>query len=217
MSRCLAILLLLAAGGCSFDGGVSSGVQDSSSDAGEADAEAEADAEPPVPAYALQVNLGGGAYQGTEYLGLWLEDDGSYCTGGFVNTNFNDFHNTEDDPLFQAYRRDYFACAFGERLLDDGQYRVTLLMAEAYRGDGCVGASTTRIFDVSIEGNIVLENFDLMEATGGCVASLTIATAMPVARSFVVDVADGTVDLFTSGQTSAVISAIQIESLALAN
>lgn len=69
------------------------------------------------------------------------------------------------------------AYSFG---VPDGSYIVNLLFANVYTGTFSVGA---RVFDVAIEGAVVLEDFDQVLAAG--------SSGRAVARSLIVDVADG--------------------------
>lgn len=220
--------------GCSFNGDVPSPNDNSGTDAsmppspGNPDAAggdgAPVDAGPSsgspdafTPEYSLAVNLAGLAHAGTDYPGNWLADDGSYC-GGAVYGTIVGIHNTVDDPLFQTNRYGSYSCRIGEQALPSGDYSVTLLFGEVYRGLGCVNpASSSRIYDVTIEGVLVMDNFDPMAASGGCVASTVSSAPTPVSRSFVTTVSDGTLNIETSGQTNGMISALRIESAAPAD
>ena len=178
-----------------------------------------ADAEPSpgspdafVPQYSLAVNLAGDAHVGSDFPGNYLADDGSYCGGNLWEVSVG-IHNTVDDPLFQTNRYGTFTCAFGEGTMPMGDYSVTLLFGEVHRGSGCPSSGvTSRIFDVWLEGMRVMDDFDAVAASGGCVASVLSSTPMPVTRSFVTTVTDGTLNLETSGATNGMISALRIES-----
>ena len=220
------------AAGCSFDGAVNSqsGGQDSDGavlpgedgavEGGEDGSTGDPDAGPGdpdaqgPPAYSLRVNLGGEAHVGTEYLGTWLADDGSYCGGNPWQVTAA-IHNTVDDPLFQTNVYGIFACSFGEGRLPPGDYGVTLLFGEVHRGLGCPSSGTlSRIYDVWFEGNRVLQNFDVVSTNGGCVASTTSTSPVPVNRFFTTTVTDGTLNIETTGGTNGMISAVQIQSIA---
>jgi hypothetical protein len=189
-----------------LDGGADSGSGDAQQNPGDPDAQGE-------PAYSLRVNLGGAAHDGTEYLGAWLADDGSYC-GGLSWEVTAAIHNTVDDPLFQTNVYGTFVCAFGE-MLPPGDYAVMMLFGEVHRGVGCPSSGTlSRVYDVWIEGNRVLQNFDVVSANGGCVASTSSTSPTPVNRIFTTTVTDGTLNIETSGNTNGMISAVQIQSLA---
>ena len=217
----------LMASSCSFNGSVPSqgdsqsdgSVQPGTADAaapGTADAIAPSgspDAELP-PTYSLRVNLGGTEHEGTEYVGTWLADDGGYC-GGTTYGVTAAIHNTVDDPLFQTNRYGSFVCSLGEGMLPPGDYSVLLLFGEVYRGVGCGNpGSLSRIYDVWIEGALALNNFDVLSANGGCVASTLSSSPVPVNRLFTTTVTDGTLNIETSGNTNGLISAIQIQSIA---
>jgi hypothetical protein len=100
-------------------------------------------------------------------------------------------------------------------MLPPGDYAVTLLFGEVHRGAGCPSSGTlSRVYDVWIEGTRVLQNFDVVSANGGCVASTTSTSPAPVNRSFTTTVTDGTLNIETSGNTNGMISAVQIQSIA---
>jgi hypothetical protein len=102
--------------------------------------------------------------------------------------------NTEDDPLYQTER-------YGDPLaysvpVSDGTYEVTLKFAEIYHtsetsgagdddggGDGEVG---DRVFDVTIEGEEVLTDYDIYADVGGLTAT---------DKTFTVEVTDGTLNI----------------------
>lgn len=217
--------------GCSFNGDVPSQLANSDSDgappANATDAgNAADDAAPGVadagpisgspdafaPAYSLALNVSGDAYVGIDYPGNYVADDGSYC-GGMTWEVSAGIHNTVDDPLFQTNRYGIFTCAFGQGMLPSGDYSVTLLFGEVHRGAGCPSSGTSsRIYDVLLEGVRVLNNFDAVAESGGCVASTTSSTPAPVTRSFVSTVTDGTLNLELQGSTNGMISALRIES-----
>ena len=106
-------------------------------------------------------------------------------------------HGTNDAPLFEgeAYGNPA-TCTVGSELAP-GTYRVTLLFAEIYWGDGCPGGGGvgSRVFDVVLEGATVLSDFDILAASGGCLASTTSEAGAPIAKTFDVAVTDGAIDI----------------------
>ena len=161
------------------------------------------------PAFVFRMNLAGNEHIGTDYPGTWLADDGT-CTGNqWVESD--EVNGTVDDPLFLTNRyADPVACTIGGGALDAGDYTVTLLFGEVYRG-GCTNDVGSRIYDVSAEGVLYLDDFDAVAASNGCV----LATGTPTSRTFTVTVNDGTLDILADGDTNAMISAIEVVSVAM--
>jgi VCBS repeat-containing protein len=112
----------------------------------------------------LRVNTGGGAYIDT--LGnTWLSDQ-AYTSGdwGFYGENYTvdrgarEILGTEDDRIYQTER-----WALGGYLFDlpNGTYDVVLHFAETYAPG--VGR---RVFDVSVQGQLVLDELDIYNEVG---------------------------------------------------
>lgn len=93
--------------------------------------------------------------------------------------------------------------------LPEGNYDIVLHFAEIFWGatGGSPGGAGSRVFDVSIEGNIVLDDYDIIADVG---------SETPVAKMFTVTVTDGNLDLnfsalpATGGVNQAKVSAIEI-------
>ena len=91
----------------------------------------------------------------------------------------------------------------------NGNYDVILHFAEIYWGatGGSAGGVGSRIFDVSIEGALVLDDYDIIADVG---------SETPVSKTFNVSVADGNLDLnfsslaATGGVNQAKVSAIEV-------
>jgi hypothetical protein len=214
----VAVTLTLSA--CSFDtsasllpGGDSS---DAPSDAapGQPDADpAEPDPDPdPVPmepAFTFRMNLGGAQFTGSDYPGTWLADDGT-CSGNQYS-DFDAVNGTVDDTLFQSNRySDPINCTIGGGTLTTGDYTVTLLFGEIFRG-GCDNDNGSREFDVSAEGILFLDDFDAVVANGGCV----LGSGTPTSQTFTVAVGDGTLNIVADGNsTNAMLSAVEVVSVA---
>lgn len=78
--------------------------------------------------------------------------------GAFANYAGSAIADTEDDPLYQSVRYNLDAYRFN---VPNGDYTVTLKFCEvAYNTPGA------RVFDVSIEGEKVIENLDIFVAAG---------------------------------------------------
>ncbi|WP_435345838.1 malectin domain-containing carbohydrate-binding protein [Haloarchaeobius sp. HRN-SO-5] len=162
------------------------------------------------PVYA--VNAGGPNYtavDGTEYVSD-ASFGGSFSGSAGTSSTTWAIGNTEDDTLYQTER-------YGDPLsyampVDDGTYNVTLQFAEIWHtsqtggagddagGDGEVG---DRVFDVSIEGQQVLSDYDIYQDVGGLNATQ---------KTFTVEVTDGTLDMTLDASTDyAKVSAFTVE------
>ena len=104
---------------------------------------------------------------------------------------------TEDDAIYQS---EYFGRDFSyQQEVANGNYDVTLKFAEVY-----FDQPGKRVFDVKLEDQLVLDDFDLVAAAGGKNIALD--------RTFTVDVNDGVLDLdFLASVERAKISGIEIE------
>ena len=181
-------------------------------DAGDAGDAAEAgDASAPPLLFRLAVN--GPAHQGVDYPGAWAASPVPGVCGPQAYANPAPLHGTRDAPLFQGEAFGNPAvCALGGSLAV-GFYRVRLYFAEVYFGAGCPGGGGvgSRVFDIVLEGSTVLTNFDVLAASGGCLASPSTDAGAPVVRSFDVFVADGTINLaLPSTRDNGKVSAIEV-------
>ncbi len=139
-----------------------------------------------------RVNAGGGAYTGGAGQ-VWAADN--RFSGGNTSGTGAAIANTTDDPLYQSERYGDFSYNFP---VSNGSYTVTLKFAEIYWG-----GPGQRVFDVLIEGALVLDNFDVFAAAG--------AANSAVDRSFTTGVSDGTLNIeFRTEVDNAKISAIEI-------
>ena len=147
-----------------------------------------------------RVNAGGG--QVVNSIGTFVADQ--YAAGGATFATSQPITGTTDGAIYQSERYgnqfNYsFAVSSGQ------QYRVVLHFAEVYATQ--VGQ---RVFDVALEGNKVLDNYDIYQKVG----AFTAAT-----ESFIVSVADDALTIsFSSlasegGVDNAKVSAIEIYSL----
>lgn len=151
-------------------------------------------ATPACPVDPVRLNSGGGLY--TDGGGNnWAPD--SYFSGGSTSLNGYAIANTTDDPLYQAVR---FGTGFSYALplAQAGSYTLTLKFNEPSKT-----AAGQRKFDVTAEGTVILDDFDIYAAAGG----KNIAHD----RTFTVTVNDGTLDLaFTGVLDNALVSAVEI-------
>jgi hypothetical protein len=138
------------------------------------------------------INCGGTAY--LDSVGQsWSAD--KYFTGGTTKIYSATVSGTADPKLYQSER-------FGKTLsyqipVANGNYEVTLDFAEMYWS-----AAGKRVFDVSIQGQTILQDFDIWALAGAHAA---------VQRTFVVAVTNGTLSIgATATVDNATFSAIQI-------
>jgi alpha-L-arabinofuranosidase len=104
----------------------------------------------------IAVNSGGPVL--TDSAGLqWVADTGS--TGGNVASTTHAISGTSDPAIYQTYRFGTFSYAF---TLPNGSYAVTLKFTESFWT-----TSGKRVFNVIMNGQTVLSNFDVYAAAGG--------------------------------------------------
>ncbi|MBD3287266.1 hypothetical protein GF337_00545, partial [candidate division KSB1 bacterium] len=109
-----------------------------------------------------RINAGGDAY--TDISGNDWEPDRAYTNGGYGYVGGNTYETsdpiaeTDDDVLFQSERWGLDGYQFD---VPPGKYDIELLFAEVY-----YRYTNKRLFDVSIEGNTVLNNLDLYAEAG---------------------------------------------------
>ncbi|WP_193210601.1 malectin domain-containing carbohydrate-binding protein [Luteolibacter marinus] len=124
----------------------------------------------------LRVNVGG-----LEYLDLlgntWVADHG-YNTG-VAETSSDAIANTDDDPIYQSRR---FDRSHGAELkysfpLPDGEYELRLHFAEVWTGATAPGI---RVFDVKVEDQLALDDFDIFAEAGFATA---VSIPIPVTVS----------------------------------
>ncbi|MDJ0594391.1 MAG: malectin domain-containing carbohydrate-binding protein [Pleurocapsa sp. MO_226.B13] len=141
-----------------------------------------------------RTNAGGGKY--TDISGqLWQATQG--FTGDRTFSNNNLIAQTEDDFLYQSeHNGQDFSYT---QTVPNGSYDVTLHFAEIF-----FNQSGKRVFDVTLEDQLVLDDFDIYTQAGGKDIALE--------KTFNVNVSDGSLDLdFLSSVNLAKISAIEIE------
>jgi hypothetical protein len=122
-----------------------------------------------VPAYYQAVNAGGGAYidhDGDPWTADQLYSDGSF---GYMSSKSktastsDDISGTEDDPLYQSQREQPIEYRFDG--LPAGVYEVDLRFAEVKKQK-----LNTRLFDVIVEGSLVLPALDIALEVGSVAA-----------------------------------------------
>ena len=142
----------------------------------------------------VRTNAGAGEY--VDIFGQqWQASQGFSSGRTFSNTNA--IAQTESDFLYQSEHigRDFSYT----QAVANGSYDVTLHFAEIF-----FNQSGKRVFDVSLEDQLILDDFDIYAQAGGKNIALE--------RTFNVNVSDGSLDLdFLSSVDLAKISAIEIE------
>jgi len=153
------------------------------------------------------INAGGAEYTATT--GELFVADQAYVAGGFgyvdgtSRSNDSAISGTEDDILYQSIRSDRLnAFSYLFDGLENGDYDITLRFAEL-QGNALAG---DRIFDVAAEGNLILDDFDVVAASGG--------TRTAYDETFTITVTDGQLNLdFTPANGNfAYINAISVVS-----
>ncbi|MGV3641252.1 MAG: malectin domain-containing carbohydrate-binding protein [Adhaeribacter sp.] len=144
---------------------------------------------PPVVPAAHRINAGGPEV--TNVLGIFAADNFFAPATGHTYSTTNAISGTQNDNMYQTERSSAenngsFAYSLP---VGSGQYTVVLHFAELYWN-----APGQRLFDVSLEGSKVLDNYDIFAKTGAKYAATT--------ESFMVSVADGSVDLLFSALSS---------------
>uniref|UniRef100_UPI00188DD002 PKD domain-containing protein n=1 Tax=Tamlana sp. I1 TaxID=2762061 RepID=UPI00188DD002 len=147
-------------------------------------------------------NSTNGAYSGTSF----SVNTGTSYSGSFLYSNkHSSIPNYIDENtfkgLFNRYRYDAIAAPEMEYSIpvSNGTYTVNLFFGNGYSGTSQVG---DRVFDVLIEGKIVQDNLDLIEAFGHQVAGML---------SYVVTVNDGVLNIaFGHEVENPLINAIEI-------
>jgi hypothetical protein len=155
---------------------------------------------PPRPQAAVRINAGGPAVTTSGV--SWSAQQ--FGTGGKTYTNAVAIGNTSDDVLYQSE----YSTATGNIAYDipvqNGTYTVRLHFAEIYfgaPGGGSPGAGQ-RVFDVAVEGQLRLDDYDINADVGPVTAAV---------KEFPAQVTDGKVDVdLTSVVNQAKISAIEV-------
>ena len=138
-----------------------------------------------VPAYRQGVNAGGTAF--TDGSGDPWAADQAYSVGGFgyltvgkVNSVKKDIAGTADDALFENQRERTSGYRFDN--LPAGTYVVDLDFAELLAGT----KPGKRVFDVSINGTVVLLGYDIAAAVGTMTADRQVAQVTVAAGGSIV-------------------------------
>ncbi|MFQ5709246.1 MAG: FG-GAP-like repeat-containing protein, partial [bacterium] len=149
--------------------------------------------------YVQRVNAGGSEFTGGDGR-VWDADqafvDGAWgYVGGNTFSTTDAIANTTDDVLYQSERHTLTGYSF--TVPSSGSYHVELHFAEIFLNE-----AGGRIFDVSIENALVLDNLDIYAEVGHDAA---------LVKSFDVEVTDGVLDVtFAAVVEEPKISAIEV-------
>ncbi|WP_439883480.1 malectin domain-containing carbohydrate-binding protein [Pontibacter sp. MBLB2868] len=158
---------------------------------------------PSTETTAKLINAGGPQYKDTQSR-TWAADAG--FAGGVTSSKSFDVAGTSDDALYLTYRYASSGAPFSYNVqLSAGTYTIKLHFMEPYFGapGGGTGSAGRRVFNVDVEGQRVLSNFDIFAQNGAATA---------VVKTFEgVTVSDGTLNIdFSSIKDNAIVSAIEI-------
>lgn len=150
------------------------------------------------------INCGGGEY--TDSAGhTWISDAGFYNAGKSFSVS-QPIAGTDADPLFQTERWDKPASPelIYSIPVPAGEYRVRLYFSENYGATSQVGR---RVFDVLVEGGVVLDDYDIFARAGALTA---------ISEEFHVVVADDALTIeFRHGVENPKIAAIEVETISV--
>lgn len=126
-----------------------------------------------------QINAGGADYTAGNG-DLWRADT-AFVTGGGTYSTTVAIGGTADGALYQTER--YGAFDY-EIPVPDGAYDVNLLFAEIYHGVQNANGAGARVFDVIVEGAVVLPGFDILAETTPATALVKPITGVVVSDGF---------------------------------
>lgn len=172
---------------------------------------------------ATRVNAGGAEYEAVDGRVFAADAVAALFTTGAIYPAVDDLDNeirtaeiagTDDDEMYRSERSANGGAAeteFGYAIPAPlaGDYQVVLHFAEIFwRADGGDlnnGTVGTRVFDVSAEGTLLLDDYDLFVEAGEDTAQIAFV------ETFTVAVSDGTLNLdFTSVAGDAKVNAIEV-------
>ena len=146
--------------------------------------------------FEININCGGSAYTtagGTNYIA-----DAQFDNGATFSNLSNPISGTADDIIYQTERYNS-NLSYSIAVPFSGFYDVTLHFAEVFNKNQAVNE---RVFDMSLEGNLVLDDYDIFASVGGYAADV---------KSFQVQVLDGELNLSSSSSIdNAKLCAIQV-------
>ncbi len=148
------------------------------------------------PSYEVNINCGGAAYVTTG--GVSYSADSLFDNGSTFSSS-DPIAGTTDDVLYQSERY-HNTLSYSFPVPASGNYDVTLHFAEVFNKNQAVNK---RVFDLNLEGNLVLDDYDIFASVGGYTADV---------KTFQVTVTDGVLNLTcTSDINKAKLCAIQVK------
>ena len=148
-------------------------------------------------AYEANINCGGSAYTSTS--GVVFSADSLFDNGTQYSNTSAVISNTSDQTLYQTERYDNIL-SYSFPVPASGNYDVTLHFAEVYNNNQAVNK---RVFDLMLEGNLVLDDYDIFAEVGGYSADV---------KTYQVVVTDGELNITTTSSVNkAKICAIQVK------
>ena len=157
-----------------------------------------------TPPLALRINAGGGDY--TDINGNLFVADKAFTAGDFgyiggqTKTYAGPVEGTSDDPLYEAVRLANASFSYAFDNLPAGSYEVTLYFTEP-----TANSAGQRLFDVSVEGVLVLDDYDIFTVAGGKLIAVT--------ETIVTSVSDGQLNIDFNESTAfskPIVSAIAV-------
>ena len=132
----------------------------------------------PAACALARINVGGPAFSSGSGAD-WSADTG--FSGGSTYSNATAISGTSDGALFQTER--YGAFSY-EIPVPDGSFDVNLLFAEIYHGVQNANGAGARVFDVFVEGALVLDDFDILAETTPATALVKTIAGVTVSDGF---------------------------------
>ncbi|MEX0289689.1 MAG: malectin [Flavobacteriaceae bacterium] len=153
----------------------------------------------------LRINCGGEEVSYGDIV-FTVDDFFTGDTEGFDNLEIPDILETEMDSIYVTERISSAALGNFEYKIPitNGTYKLRLHFAEIFWGapGGDAGSSDSRVFDVDVEGEVVLNDFDIFAKVGAVTATV---------EEFVVMVEDQELNIkFTASTDRPKISAIEV-------
>lgn len=150
-----------------------------------------------------RINAGGPAV--TTPSGDWIESD--FFTGGRSSGSAQAIANTTDDVVYQTEWSTSGGGFTFSAPVDNGDYTVRLHLAETYFtgvGSNPAPGAGNRTFDVTLEGNLILDSYDVFVEAGGALSADI--------QEFNVTISDGNVSLefIDNGANNPTVSGIEI-------
>lgn len=153
--------------------------------------------------FPIRINCGGPQYTANDGREFEADSTNQYYSGGSTYSTSDGISNTNDDTLYQTER---WGDPIGYDIpVANGTYDVRIHLAEIYFGPSGAGGGGTgdRVFDLSVEGSLLLDDYDLYADVGHDTAVVHVAQDITVT--------DGTLNISaTASQNNAKIGAIEV-------